>query len=91
MGAFMTPSLRNVGRTGPYMHDGSIDTLWDVIDFYSQGGGQRQHLGVRDDRLANLDLTEDEIDAIEAFLLTLDGTVPDHLDLPSAAEAACLD
>ncbi len=36
--AFRTPSLRNVALTAPYMHDGSFDTLADVVDYYAQGG-----------------------------------------------------
>jgi cytochrome c peroxidase len=32
VGAFKTPTLRNIGITGPYMHDGSMVTLWDVMD-----------------------------------------------------------
>lgn len=38
MGAFKTPTLRNVARTAPYMHDGSLKTLKDVVSFYSKGG-----------------------------------------------------
>jgi len=38
MGAFRAPSLRNVAVTGPYMHDGSIKTLAEVVDFYAAGG-----------------------------------------------------
>ena len=38
MGRFRAPSLRNVEVTGPYMHDGSIETLEEVIDFYAAGG-----------------------------------------------------
>jgi cytochrome c peroxidase len=38
LGAFKTPGLRDVGRTGPYMHDGSAKTLQDVIEFYNRGG-----------------------------------------------------
>ena len=37
-GAFKTPTLREIARTAPYMHDGSMATLEDVIDFYSEGG-----------------------------------------------------
>ncbi|PIQ29233.1 cytochrome-c peroxidase [bacterium (Candidatus Blackallbacteria) CG17_big_fil_post_rev_8_21_14_2_50_48_46] len=37
-GAFRTPSLRNITRTGPYMHDGSLRSLEEVIDFYDKGG-----------------------------------------------------
>ena len=38
MGRFRTPSLRNVAVTAPYMHDGSIRTLGEVIDHYAGGG-----------------------------------------------------
>ncbi len=38
-GAFKTPSLRDAARTTPYMHDGSLATLEDVIEFYNKGGG----------------------------------------------------
>ena len=38
MGRFRTPSLRNIALTAPYMHDGSIDTLDEVLEFYSRGG-----------------------------------------------------
>jgi cytochrome c peroxidase len=38
VGAFKTPTLRNIDLTAPYMHDGSIETLTEVIDFYSNGG-----------------------------------------------------
>ncbi len=37
-GAFKTPTLRNVALTGPYMHDGSLKTLKDVVAFYAGGG-----------------------------------------------------
>jgi len=38
MGAFKTPTLRNIDKTGPYMHDGSLQTLEDVVTFYNNGG-----------------------------------------------------
>ena len=38
IGAFRTPQILNAGITGPYMHDGSMDTLWDVMDHYNKGG-----------------------------------------------------
>lgn len=40
-GAFKTPSLRNVELTGPYMHDGSMATLEQVVEFYNRGGNRR--------------------------------------------------
>jgi len=38
VGAFKTPTLRNIAETGPYMHDGSLKTLAAVVDFYNNGG-----------------------------------------------------
>ena len=43
-GAFKTPSLRNIALTGPYMHDGSLKTLKEVVDFYIGGGNSNPHL-----------------------------------------------
>jgi len=41
IGAFKTPTLRNIEKTAPYMHDGSLATLEDVVDFYNNGGRDR--------------------------------------------------
>ncbi|HUF50976.1 MAG TPA: hypothetical protein VMN60_09100 [Longimicrobiales bacterium] len=38
MGAFKTPTLREIERTAPYMHNGSIPSLEDVVEFYDRGG-----------------------------------------------------
>jgi cytochrome c peroxidase len=43
-GAFKTPTLRNVAKTGPYMHDGSLKTLKDVVDFYADDGNSNPYL-----------------------------------------------
>jgi cytochrome c peroxidase len=68
IGTFKTPTLRNVGITGPYMHDGSLTTLWDVIDHYNKGGIPNPYL---DGGMQRLGLTEPEIDDLVAFLFTL--------------------
>lgn len=68
VGAFKTPTLRNVLVTGPYMHDGSLDTLWDVMDHYNKGGVPNPYL---DGGMQRLGLTEGEIDDMVAFLATL--------------------
>jgi cytochrome c peroxidase len=68
IGAFKTPTLRNVGITGPYMHDGSLATLWDVMDHYNKGGVPNPYL---DGGMQRLGLTESEIDDLVAFLFTL--------------------
>jgi len=71
-GAFKTPSLREVARTAPYMHDGSLATLEDVIDFYDGGGNANPY---QDPRIKPLGLDEGEKAALAAFLRSLTGVV----------------
>jgi len=67
--AFKTPGLRNVLVTGPYFHDGSQTTLWDVMDHYNKGDGlQNPYL---DEDIQPLALTESDIDDVVAFLASL--------------------
>jgi cytochrome c peroxidase len=67
--SFKTPGLRSVLVTGPYFHDGSQDTLWDVIDHYNKGAGlQNPYL---DEDIQPLALKEKEIDDLVAFLASL--------------------
>jgi cytochrome c peroxidase len=75
-GAFRTPTLREVASAAPYMHDGSLKTLEDVVDFYSDGGQPNAYL---DGELLRLDLTEAEKDDLIAFLRALNGTVREGL------------
>jgi cytochrome c peroxidase len=67
-GRFKTPSLRGVARTSPYMHDGSLKTLAEVIDYYDRGGNKNPHL---DGDLLPLKLTKDEKKSLLAFLEAL--------------------
>ena len=69
-GQFRVPSLRNVSKTAPYMHDGSLATLADVIHHYSDLNEERLHLDGRR-LLRRLNLTKIEIDDLIAFLETL--------------------
>ena len=62
---FKTPSLRNVALTPPYMHDGSIATLKEVVEFYNRAEGEGE--------LLPLYLSDDEVDALVAFLESLTG------------------
>jgi len=71
-GAFKTPSLREVVRVAPYMHDGSIGTLEEVIEFYDKGGRENPLL---DPEIRPLRLTAEERRALLAFLEALSGTV----------------
>jgi cytochrome c peroxidase len=66
--AFRTPTLRNVELTAPYMHDGSLATLRDVVDFYDRGGNPNPGL---DPLMVPLYLSEAEKAALVAFLKTL--------------------
>ncbi len=70
-GKFRTPSLRNVAKTAPYMHDGSLKTLKDVIDFYVGGGSSNPQL---DKEIKPVPLTAQERDDLLAFLESLTGT-----------------
>tara|TARA_R110002049_G_scaffold268597_1_gene445322 strand:- start:22 stop:1245 length:1224 start_codon:yes stop_codon:yes gene_type:complete len=80
---FRTPNLRNVAMTGPYMHDGALNTLRAVLDFYNMGGPGHPE---QSPLIAPLGLSEANIDDLEAFLNSL--TSPD-LDC-LAAEARSL-
>jgi cytochrome c peroxidase len=67
--SFKTPDIRNVLVTGPYFHDGSQGTLWDVIDHYNKGDGLRNPW--LDEDMQPLALTETDIDDLVAFLASL--------------------
>jgi len=67
--SFKTPDIRNVLVTAPYFHDGSQETLWDVIDHYNKGDGlQNPYL---DEDIQPLALTENEIDDLVNFMASL--------------------
>jgi len=68
--AFKTPTLRDVARRGPYMHDGSVTTLDDVIGLYDRGGIDRPS---RDSEIHPLNLSGAEKADLIAFLQTLNG------------------
>jgi cytochrome c peroxidase len=69
-GTFKTPTLRNVARTGPYMHDGSLTTLEDVVRYYSRGGDPNPNL---DSSLKPLNLSETDVRNLVALLEALTG------------------
>ncbi len=70
MGAFKTPTLREILRTAPYMHDGRFGTLRQVVDFYAEGGIANPH---KDPLIQPLELTENERDDLVQFLESLNG------------------
>ncbi len=71
--AFRTVTLRQIGETAPYMHDGALETLADVIEFYDQGGGDEETIPEDriDEELVPLGLSSQEKVQLEAFLLAL--------------------
>ena len=73
-GAFRTPSLRNVAKTAPYMHDGSLKTLKEVVDFYVGGGSSNEFLDSQIKPLTHL--TRQEREDLVAFLESLTGEMP---------------
>ena len=81
-GAFRTPSLRNVALTAPYMHDGSLKTLKDVIDFYVRGGNPNPH---QDELIHPLQLTDQEKADLLEFLQALTGEMPPDSGPPHPA------
>ena len=85
-GAFKTSSLRNIAQTAPYMHDGSLKTLKDVVDFYVGGGNSNPHL---DENMKELDfLSGRERADLVVFLESLTGEMPSDVGPPEAEEAA---
>ena len=73
---FRTPSLRNVAVTAPYMHDGSLATLAEVVDFYDAGGVPNEGL---DPRIRPLGLAPEQKQDLIAFLNSLNGSNLDAL------------
>ncbi len=69
-GAFKTPTLREIARTAPYMHDGSLATLEEVVDFYDKGGIPNKNL---DATMKPLKLTAQEKKDLVEFLKALNG------------------
>lgn len=67
-GRFKTPTLRNIELTSPYMHDGSINSLEEVIKLYNEGGKNHRN---KDARIKPLQLTDDEEAELLAFLKSL--------------------
>lgn len=68
IGAFKTPGLRNVALTAPYMHDGSLKTLEEVMEFYNKGGEPNPNL---DGGMRPLGLTPEEIADLVEFMKSL--------------------
>ena len=89
-GKFRTPSLRYTKYTAPYMHNGALETLRDVVVFYNAGGGKNEFAKAKSPLIQPLGLSESEIDDLVAFLESLSGReilieapdLPDYAPLP---------
>ncbi len=69
-GAFKTPGLRHISRSGPYMHDGSEATLKEVVEFYNRGGDRNENKSAF---ITPLKLSRKEVDDLVHFLEALEG------------------
>lgn len=78
-GAFKTPTLRDVALRAPYMHDGSKQTLREVVAFYNRGGAKNLWLSKE---IVPLNLTPEEQDDLVAFLESLTGKVSPDVSTP---------
>jgi cytochrome c peroxidase len=83
-GAFMTPTLRNVAKSAPYMHDGSLKTLKAVVDFYAGGGNSNAYL---DREIKEIKLTGQERSDLVEFLESLTGEFPPDSGPPESEPA----
>ena len=84
LGAFKTPTVRDSSKTGPYMHDGSLATLEDVVEHYDKGGTPNPSL---DKDMKKLNLTPSEKADLVAFMKALDGE-PIKVALPTLPPGA---
>lgn len=86
-GAFKSPSVRNVSLSGPYMHDGSLNTLREVVDFYVGGGNSNPHLDPQLKELTPTSATGEvnwSRDDLVAFLEALTGEIPPNVGPPES-------
>ncbi|MDC8101082.1 cytochrome-c peroxidase [Chryseobacterium rhizosphaerae] len=76
--SFKTPTLRNINKTAPYMHNGGYKTLKEVMNFYNKGGGKGVGFKVDNQTLSDapLQLTDQEMDDIIEFMKALDDKNP---------------
>ncbi len=75
-GAFKTPSVRTASYTPPYMHDGSVATLEDVIEWYSHEGFINKNLDYRFRRIKGAELTEQDKRDLVEFVKACKGPIP---------------
>jgi cytochrome c peroxidase len=91
IGGFKTPTLRNIAVTAPYMHDGSLQTLREVVEHYNNGGVTNPGDPVNaflSGGIRPLNLTEEEIDDLVAFMETLTSPQFENMATTSSAQAS---
>lgn len=81
VGAFKTPTLREIARSAPYAHDGRFKTLEEVVNFYNKGGVKNPH---QDPLILPLELTDQEKNDLVQFLHTLNGEGWQHVKEPES-------
>lgn len=79
-GVFKTPTLRDIARTAPYMHDGSLKTLDEVVEYYDKGGIANKNL---DEKIKPLHLSVEEKKSLVAFLEALNGEGWQRIEEPA--------
>lgn len=92
-GKFRTPSLRYTVYTYPYMHNGMLETLHDVVAFYNAGGGENEFAENKSELIQPLGLSDGEVNDLVAFLESLSGEeilieepdLPEMQPLPAVA------
>jgi cytochrome c peroxidase len=82
-GAFKTPTLRDVALSGPYMHDGKLKTLKDVVDFYAGHGNSNPYL---DKRMSAVNLAGTDRNDLVEFMKSLSGEIPPNTGPPGKDE-----
>ena len=73
IGAYKTPTVRNCEFSAPYMHDGSLATLMDVVEHYDKGGIPNDHLS---SKMKKLNMTKQEKEDLVAFMIACSGRFP---------------
>lgn len=72
-GKFKTPTLRSVNKTPPYFHNGTFNSLWDVVNFYNFAGNAGNFPGTKDPILTTRRMTNEEMEDLVNFLKALEG------------------
>ena len=80
-GVFKTPTLREIEHTAPYMHDGSLKTLEEVVDYYDKGGTPNKNL---DSHIKPRHMTAQQKSDLVAFLKSLSGSGWQNLTAPAS-------